>query len=201
MAKLIFIGEKFGGRVYELTTGKFKVGRGDDNALAIRDPSVSQTHCEILVYGTEVIVRDLGSSNGTFVNGERLHCQQRQLKGGQIVKFGSVEARLQSDAPPATETATDETAIYSHVRHLREHQPEPKPPAAFPTILDSGLPAEMADHTLLLPRPSGAQATSVLAGAAEARKSGKPRNRITLALIVALLVVGLAIIVFIILGK
>jgi predicted component of type VI protein secretion system len=201
MAKLIFIGEKFGGRVYELVTGKFKVGRGDDNALVIRDPSVSQTHCEILVYGTEVIVRDLRSSNGTFVNGERLHCQQRQLKGGQIVKFGSVEARLQLDAPPVTETATDETAIYSHVRHMREPQPEPVPPAACPTILDSSSPADMADHTLLLPRPPEVQATSVPAGSAEVRGPGKPRYKIKLALIVALLVVGLTVIAFIILGK
>ena len=84
MTKLIFIDEKFGGRVYEFVVPETTVGRGGHNTLTIRDASVSQTHCEILAYGPEVIVRDLGSSNGTFVNGERLHNQQRQLKAGQV---------------------------------------------------------------------------------------------------------------------
>ena len=63
MAKLIFLGEKFAGRVYEFAVEKTTVGRGDHNTLTIHHPSVSYSHCEILDYGTEVIVRDLGSSN------------------------------------------------------------------------------------------------------------------------------------------
>ena len=118
MAKLIFIGDKFGDRVYEFSVDKTTVGRGDHNTLTIHDASVSHTHCEILVYGPEVIVRDLGSSNGTSVNGERLHDQQRPLLSGQIVKFGSVEARLELEPPTRGDTATDVTAVYSHARHL-----------------------------------------------------------------------------------
>ena len=100
MAKLIFIGEKFVGRVYELAIEKTTVGRGDHNTLTIHDPSVSHSHCEILVYGTEVIVRDLGSSNGTVVDGRRLQDQQQHpLDDHQIVKFGAVEARLATGQP------------------------------------------------------------------------------------------------------
>src|SRR3989442_1695378 len=57
MTKLIFIDEKFGGRVYEFVVPETTVGRGDHNMLTIRDASVSLTHCEILAYGPEVIVR------------------------------------------------------------------------------------------------------------------------------------------------
>src|SRR4026208_2582560 len=97
MAKLIFLDEQFSGRTYEFALPKITVGRGDHNALTIHDNGVSQTHCEILVYGSEVIVRDLGSRNGTFVAGTLLQNHQAQLKHGQTVRFGSVEARLELD--------------------------------------------------------------------------------------------------------
>src|SRR2546426_74274 len=100
MAKLIFIDKNFAGRVYELMLEKTTIGRGDKNTLVIRDSSLSSTHCEILMYGSEIIVRDLNSSNGTFVDGTRLHNTQSQLKSGQTVRFGSVEARLELDPTP-----------------------------------------------------------------------------------------------------
>src|SRR5437667_3049041 len=90
MAKLIFIDKNFPGRTYELVLEKTTVGRGDHNTLVIRDPSLSATHCEILMNGDEIIVRDLDSSNGTFVNGTRLRSQS-QAKSGQTIRFGSVE--------------------------------------------------------------------------------------------------------------
>ena len=78
--KLVFVGEHFAGRVYELTQEKTTVGRSDRNLLIVHDPSVSHAHCEILVNGPEVIVIDLSSANGTYVNGTRLQHQQAQLK-------------------------------------------------------------------------------------------------------------------------
>src|SRR6187399_172834 len=119
MAKLLFLGEKFGGRVYEFAIEKTTVGRGDHSTLTIHDASVSHSHCEILVYGTEVIVRDLGSSNGTVVDGKRLHKEQQQpLDDGKVVKFGSVEARLDLSVESDSDTVTGWTAMHSHVRHL-----------------------------------------------------------------------------------
>src|SRR5260370_20998316 len=96
MAKLIFTDPNFSGKVYELMLEKTTVGRGDHNTLVIRDKSLSSSHCEILTNGPEVIVRDLDSSNGTFVNGARLN-KQRQVKSGQTVRFGSLEAPLELD--------------------------------------------------------------------------------------------------------
>ena len=138
--KLVFVGDHFAGRVYELTLEKTTVGRSERNVLVVHDPSVSQTHCEILVNGPEVIVRDLGSANGTYVNGTRLQHQQSQLKSGQLIRFGAVQARLEL-APVAEEhTATDMTAIHAHGRALRDQRRQrSSPQAANPSMtLDDG---------------------------------------------------------------
>jgi len=150
MAKLIFTDEQFGGRAYEFTLPKTTVGRGDHNTLTIRDNAVSETHCEILVFGPEVIVRDLGSSNGTFVNGVRLHNQQRPLLAGQVVKFGSVTAQLELEE--SSDTATDETAIHFYSEYLREQHHEPKSPANPAMTVQSASESIPSHHTLLLPR-------------------------------------------------
>jgi pSer/pThr/pTyr-binding forkhead associated (FHA) protein len=151
MAKLIFTDEKFGGRVYEFALPKTTIGRGDHNTLTICDNAVSQTHCEILVFGPEVIVRDLGSRNGTIVNGVRLQNQQRQLLAGQIVEFGSVKARLELE-PSSSDTSTDETAILAYAQYRRELQNRPKAPANAAVTLQSASEPTPVHHTLLLPR-------------------------------------------------
>ena len=89
MPKLIFIDKNFSGQVYELVLEKTTVGRSDQNTLVIHDNSLSAAHCEILVNGPEVIVRDLNSRNGTFVDGSRLN-KQSGVRSGQTVRFGSV---------------------------------------------------------------------------------------------------------------
>jgi pSer/pThr/pTyr-binding forkhead associated (FHA) protein len=200
MAKLIFIGEKFGDRVYEFAVPTTAVGRGDHNTLTIRDASVSQTHCEILVYGVEVIVRDLGSSNGTFVDGVRLHHQQRALKAGQIVKFGSVEARLELESPSSGEETTDETAIHSYARYRREPRSDPQNPANISMTLQAGSESALADHTLVLPR-SHAEETTPPPSPEQARGVEKPAAKTAIALILAALALGLAILLWLIWGR
>lgn len=201
MAKLIFIGEKFDGRVYEFAVEKTSVGRGDHNTLTIQDASVSQSHCEILVYGTEVIVRDLGSSNGTFVNGVRLDKQQqRPLHNGQTVKFGSIEARLELMSSSASNTVTDVTAVHAHVRHQRE-QIEPKPSHPASVTLESSAPSPVADHTMMLPRsaPTAPPPTPPITAIPD--KTEKPRNPAVLVVVVAAILIGLAMLCWFILAR
>ena len=161
MARLIFTGAKFGGRSYEFSQSKTTVGRGDHNTLAIHDPSVSQTHCEVLVYGPEVIVRDLGSTNGTYVNGLRLCNQQCQLKPGQTVRFGLVEARLELEPSSYSDsdTAVAETAIFSHVRHMHDDQHAPNKPAVVSMKLDP-YPEMNPQNPALIPPPAPADETA-----------------------------------------
>ena len=148
--KLVFVGDHFAGRIYELTQEKTTVGRGAQNMLAVHDPSVSQAHCEILTNGAEVIVLDLGSANGTFVNGARLQRQQSQLKSGQLLRFGSVQARLELALVADDHTATEMTAVHAHGRAVRDQRRQQgSPQAVNPSMtLDDGADPGGAEHTV-----------------------------------------------------
>jgi predicted component of type VI protein secretion system len=94
MPKLVALSEGYTGRSHELTVDRTTVGRVEDNAFTIPEPSVSSHHCEILLKGNEVVVRDLDSTNGTFINDERI--TEGVLKLGQVLRLGQMELRLES---------------------------------------------------------------------------------------------------------
>lgn len=74
-----------GGQAYPLVRAITVLGRGTDADIRVEDPGVSRKHCEIVV-GTPALVRDLNSTNGTFVNGERIG--ELALEDGSVVKIG-----------------------------------------------------------------------------------------------------------------
>ena len=100
MAKLVVLSEGFTGLTCELKADKTTVGRLEDNAFQISEPSVSSHHCELTQRGTELLVKDLNSTNGTFINGEKV-ATEAVLKPGQILRLGQVEMRLESGAAAA----------------------------------------------------------------------------------------------------
>lgn len=108
MSKLVLLSEGFAGRTYELNVEKTTVGRVEDNAFQITEPSVSSHHAEIILRGNDVVVKDLNSTNGTYINGEKV--TEAVLKPGQVLKLGQVELRLEgkdgAGAPPAGKAAT-----------------------------------------------------------------------------------------------
>ena len=95
MPRLVLLSEGYTGRTYELKVDKTTVGRVSDNAFEIPEASVSSHHGEILLRGNDVIVRDLNSTNGTFINGERV-TGEATLKPGQILRLGTIEMRLET---------------------------------------------------------------------------------------------------------
>ncbi|MCA9241252.1 MAG: EAL domain-containing protein [Planctomycetales bacterium] len=74
----------------------FTVGRRKDLSLCIPNASVSGCHAELLVREDQLLVHDLGSTNGTFVNGLRVD-DQCALNPGDLVQFGQVVFRLGAD--------------------------------------------------------------------------------------------------------
>ena len=80
MARLVLLSEGFAGRTYELKVDTTTVGRVSDNTLEIADSSVSSHHAEILLRGNDVVIKDLNSTNGTFINGEKI--SEAALKPG-----------------------------------------------------------------------------------------------------------------------
>jgi len=79
-----------------LKPGVNRIGRGEQNDFTINHGSVSTHHCEVTVTDAAVILKDLGSTNGTFV--ERAPVTEIQLRPGQHVQFGAVDMVFESSA-------------------------------------------------------------------------------------------------------
>jgi len=120
MPRLLFLNRELAGHAWDLTVERTTIGRRDTNTLPIPDPTISGEHCEILVFGTEVIVRERGSTNGTFVGATQV-TGQLPAKHGDVLRFGSVEARLEFD-PETADGSTDLTAVWLHSQIKREGQ-------------------------------------------------------------------------------
>src|SRR5580698_5068916 len=90
MAKLVVLSEGMTGQSYELKVDKTTVGRVEDNTFQVPHPSVSSHHCEVLLRGSDVVVKDLNSTNGTFINNQQI-TTEGVLKPGQILRLGQVE--------------------------------------------------------------------------------------------------------------
>jgi hypothetical protein len=72
-----------------LPEGTYRVGRVEGNDLVISHTSVSSRHCELIVGPEGARVRDLGSTNGTFIDGRRVN--EATVTVGQTLRFGSVD--------------------------------------------------------------------------------------------------------------
>ncbi len=66
-----------------------RIGRDPENEINIDHPQVSRHHARLIWQNNQVFLEDVGSSNGTFVNRERLASQQR-LKNGDVIGLGGV---------------------------------------------------------------------------------------------------------------
>jgi hypothetical protein len=76
------------GETVDVPPGGLTLGRRPGNSVQILDASVSGRHAELVVDGEGVLLRDLGSTNGTRVAGERI--SERRLTGGDEVLLGNV---------------------------------------------------------------------------------------------------------------
>ena len=68
------------------------MGRAEDNVFCIPEGSVSGHHCEVIVKDKDVIIKDLNSTNGTYIDGERI--TEAPLKAGVILRLGQCELKL-----------------------------------------------------------------------------------------------------------
>jgi len=75
------------GKVFELAQEEITIGRDISNRLVINDPEVSRRHARLSLQAGGYVIEDLGSTNGTFVEGQRL-MGPHLLRPGQTVMFG-----------------------------------------------------------------------------------------------------------------
>jgi pSer/pThr/pTyr-binding forkhead associated (FHA) protein len=114
MPKLVVLSEGLTGRSYELKVEKTTIGRLEDNSFQIPEQSVSSHHCEVLLKGNDVVVKDLNSTNGTFINGEKI--SEKALKPGQILRLGNIEVRLEGDGAPAAAAPAEKKRMDPNTR-------------------------------------------------------------------------------------
>ncbi len=92
--KLVVVGGNNSGQAVPVAGPKFFIGRSEDCQLRPKSDLVSRHHAVIVVEEGFVAVRDFGSKNGTFVNGEKVR-NERELKTGDHLKVGPLEFEVQ----------------------------------------------------------------------------------------------------------
>ncbi|MCO6046724.1 FHA domain-containing protein [Aeoliella sp. ICT_H6.2] len=92
MKLVVLAGAKQGTEI-PLKRSKFVIGRASDCTLRTGSEAISRHHCAILRGDAGLTIRDLGSRNGTYVNGEKIAAEVK-LKGGDMVRVGTLEFRV-----------------------------------------------------------------------------------------------------------
>lgn len=116
MPKLVVITVGFNDLSFEVKPEKLSVGRQPDNQVSLPEASVSSHHCELFAKGDDIIVKDLNSTNGTFINEKQLEAgKEVPLRPGQVLRLGQVELRYetgkkQTEQPRTTVKLTDAAA-------------------------------------------------------------------------------------------
>ena len=109
MAKLVILTQGLNGRAHELNVDRTTVGRVEDNLFQIAETSVSSHHCEVLLRGNDVVIKDLNSTNGTFINDQPVTTES-VLKPGQTLRLGTVELKLETGAGAAASASAPANA-------------------------------------------------------------------------------------------
>jgi hypothetical protein len=99
MPRLVAQSPEFVGKSFELSGKEMSVGRLDDNNIQIEHASVSGHHAMLTLDEQDYILKDLDSTNGSRVNGEKVVAQK--LRRNDIVRLGNIEMLYDSEhAPP-----------------------------------------------------------------------------------------------------
>ena len=88
--QLVVVRGKPEGRVIPLVGPSFKIGRGETCHLRPISEQISREHAEFTLADEALFVRDLGSRNGTLVNGKALTTEPCRLKGHDLVRVGDL---------------------------------------------------------------------------------------------------------------
>ena len=100
MPRLIVITKGVAASIFELGEGWATIGRADGNTFQIVEPSISGRHCEVRLRGEELVVRDLLSTNGTFVGDRKI--SEAVVKPGGTLRLGDVELRFETTGAAPT---------------------------------------------------------------------------------------------------
>lgn len=161
------------GKVFELTKSEAMLGRDMNNAIVINDAEVSRKHARIIVQGDSHVLEDLGSTNGTFVDGQRL-MGPHALRDGDLILLGeNVSLRYEAAAvfdPDATMVSEPRPTTVSRIPEpldadvpMPRYEPEYEEP---PTpVFSNQVPEPFELETPPLPPQRRKSSRYILAGA------------------------------------
>lgn len=119
------------GKIFELTQPEISIGRDVSNDFIINDVEISRRHARLYLQGTQYIIEDLGSTNGTFINGQR-------LSGPHVLRTGDVILLGENVTLVFTEAVSDPNAtVVSNMAappisaSVSPPSPPPPPPQAY----------------------------------------------------------------------
>jgi pSer/pThr/pTyr-binding forkhead associated (FHA) protein len=96
VARLV-IGKPPRGKVYSLDKPVIRIGRTDEAEIRLPNAEVSREHARVFQVGQDYFVEDLGSRNGTRVNGTRV--ERHRLRPGEELQIGPYTLQFEADAP------------------------------------------------------------------------------------------------------
>src|SRR5437016_3948970 len=86
-AYLIVLAGASVGEMYKIVADETTIGRGQNADIQVIDEGISRRHAQIVHDGPRMLIRDLGSTNGTYCNGERI--SEHELSDGDKIQVGS----------------------------------------------------------------------------------------------------------------
>ena len=161
--QLNVIGGKHSGQVIRLDRKKFLIGREQDCQLRPNSELVSRHHCVFTVDDFSVRLRDLGSTNGTIVNGERIR-KETVLQPGDHVIVGSLEFEVKiheshpddsvktssvKDTTPSGETMVAGSETIAELPPVLPAEAPAPPAAATPTLPPQTVAGSVGDTTVI----------------------------------------------------
>lgn len=140
------------GVTFPLDGDQLTIGRDSNNGVAINDAEVSRKHSRLTFQGGKYVLEDLGSTNGTFVNGQRL-AGPVVLKAGDVVSLGE-QIVLMYDAinmdPGATIAVSRKSARVEPPPAYSAPAPVSTPAPAYTAAPIGGSPAKKSNLTPLI---------------------------------------------------
>lgn len=118
MASLIGMSGAVKGQKYEITKDRTTIGRMENNDIIVQDEAVSSQHCYISRRGSDLILHDLNSTNGTTLNSQPVlteailqNKQVIQVGASELMFEGNVEEGITSTIQPVTEVVVEKAPV------------------------------------------------------------------------------------------
>jgi pSer/pThr/pTyr-binding forkhead associated (FHA) protein len=171
------------GKVYPLEAPEIIIGRDANNSIAINDAEVSRKHAKLTLQNSAYVIQDLGSTNGTFINGQRITTTQ-ELKPGDTVTLGENIVLMYETSFDPNATVVSSAQIPKVVAPIRKPVSTPVPattpaptpaPSPAPVSPPSSAPVEVFSNQGPAGQPS--------------KGAGSPRKKFPIWLIILIVII------------